>query len=84
MPTLPYQDVPLAFDLKKHRNEKFLYGRNVPRDCPDLVNIIETMGDAANGAHAKLKVVEIPDDVRWVIEEYDGYEHIAEAHRTWD
>jgi hypothetical protein len=28
-------------------------------------------------------VVEIPDDVNWQVEEYDGMEHIAEKHRTW-
>ena len=27
--------------------------------------------------------VEIPDDVEWQIEEYDGTEHISEKHRTW-
>jgi len=41
------------------------------------------MGSNADGDHAELKVVEIPDDVEYLIEEYDGLEHIAEAHRTW-
>jgi len=27
--------------------------------------------------------VEIPDDVKWHIHEYDGLEHVAEDHRTW-
>jgi hypothetical protein len=27
--------------------------------------------------------VDIPDDVNWYIEEYDGNEHVAERHRTW-
>jgi len=27
--------------------------------------------------------VEVPDDVDWYVEEYDGLEHIAERHRTW-
>lgn len=29
------------------------------------------------------KVVEIPSDVDWTIEEYDGSETIVEKHRTW-
>jgi hypothetical protein len=37
-----------------------------------------------NGDFAELKVVEIPDDVQWQIEEYDGKEWIAEKHRTWN
>ena len=49
----------------------------------DLIEVIERLGDEANGDHAKLKIVEIPDDVDWQIEEYDGAEWIAETHRTW-
>jgi hypothetical protein len=30
-----------------------------------------------------LKIVEVPADVEWVIDVYDGNEHVAEAHRTW-
>ena len=30
-----------------------------------------------------LKIIEIPDDVDWIIEEYDGNEWVAEKHRTW-
>lgn len=53
------------------------------RNDPTLIAVIEELGDKANGGHAKLKIVEIPDDVSWQIEEYDGCEHIAEVHRTW-
>ena len=49
----------------------------------DLIYVIETLGKDANGSCASLKVVEIPDDVNWYIEEYDGREHVAEVHRTW-
>lgn len=50
---------------------------------PDMVAVVEALGDAANGPHARLEVVEVPDDVQWTIEEYDGQEHVAEKHRTW-
>ena len=53
------------------------------RSDEDLVEVVETLGSAANGSYSNLKVVEIPDDVEWYIEEYDGREHIAERHRTW-
>ncbi len=36
-----------------------------------------------NQNFAKLKVVEIPDDVDWEVENYDGIEWIAEKHRIW-
>jgi hypothetical protein len=56
---------------------------DIPRDDPSLVRLVEEMGEEANGCFAKLKVVEIPDGVDWEISEYDGWETIAEKHRTW-
>ena len=56
---------------------------DIPRDDPVLVEVVEHLGDAANGDYAELKVVEIPDGVDWYVEDYDGNEHIAERHRTW-
>lgn len=66
----------------KH-SEQTVYPRDIERHDPVLVQVVEEMGDKANGDHAELKVVEIPDDVNYIIEEYDGLEHIAEQHRTW-
>jgi hypothetical protein len=57
--------------------------RNIPRDDHDLIAIVEEMGEDANGQCAELRIVEIPDDVKWTIEEYDGNEWIAEVHNTW-
>ena len=59
------------------------YDRDVARDDPYLVQVVEELGARANGRHAELKVVEIPADVDWEISEYDGNETIAEKHRTW-
>jgi len=57
--------------------------RDIPRDDPVLIQIVEDMGAKADGIFAALKVVEVPDDVNWYIEEYDGREWVAERHRTW-
>lgn len=62
---------------------KSFSSRDFKRDDPDLVAVVEELGSTANGAYAELKVVEIPDDVDWCIEEYDGREWVAEKHRTW-
>lgn len=59
------------------------YYSQMPRDCPVLVRIVEEMGEAADGRYATLKVLEIPNDADWYIEEYDGSEWVAERHRTW-
>jgi len=53
------------------------------RDDPILIQLVEQLGEKVNGQFAKLRVVEIPEDVNWQINEYDGNEWIAEVHRTW-
>ncbi len=63
--------------------ENGFYDREVARDDPYLVQVVKSLGMAANGDHANLKIVEIPGDVEWHISEYDGNEHVAEDHRTW-
>lgn len=57
--------------------------RDIPRDDLTLVEVVEELGEKASGRFASLKVVEIPDDVKWCIEEYDGSEWVSEVHRTW-
>ena len=69
-------------------NEKFekqtCYEGDIERNDPDLIRAIEIVGtEEASGKYASLKIVEIPDDVEWEIEEYDGSEWIAEKHRIW-
>ena len=56
---------------------------DLARDDADLVAVVEELGKKANGMCAALKVVEIPSDIVWFVEEYDGSEHIVEAHRKW-
>ena len=58
----------------------------IPRHDPVLIQVIEEMGDAAAVAcYCKLKIVDIPDEVEYIIvDEYDGSEHIAEKHRVWN
>ena len=57
---------------------------DIKRNDPILVEIVEQLGEDAGHCFAELKVVDVPDDVQWQIEEYDGKEWIAEKHRTWN
>ncbi|MHA1277130.1 MAG: hypothetical protein ACTSQ8_08085 [Candidatus Helarchaeota archaeon] len=54
------------------------------RTNPDLIECVETLGDKASDTFAELKIVEIPDDVKWEITEYDGLESVEECHRRWN
>jgi hypothetical protein len=53
------------------------------RTNPDLVKVVESLRNEADGMCAKLKIADVPDDVEWTIEEYDGIETVEEVHRTW-
>lgn len=55
----------------------------IKRNDPILVQVIEELGNKANGPCAKLSVVNIPDDVEWEISDYDGIETVEEKHKTW-
>lgn len=48
-----------------------------------LIQVVEELGEEANDKFSKLKIIEIPDDIEFVIEEYDGREWIAEKRRKW-
>ena len=58
-------------------------GALIPRDDEKLVQVVEELGAEANGHCAALKVVSIPDDVKWEISTTDGVEYVSEVHRTW-
>jgi hypothetical protein len=59
------------------------YPCEIPRDDPILVKMVENP-DFKNATNTRLKVVEIPDGVDWIICANDGgKEWIAERHRTW-
>ena len=62
--------------------ENFWDGQ-IPRDDAVLVAMVEADADGVSGDHAELAIIEIPDGVDWVIEDYDGIEWVAEVHRTW-
>lgn len=57
--------------------------RHEKRDDPLLIQVIEELGPLADGRFAKLKIVDVPDDVEWEIDDYDGRETVKEKHRSW-
>lgn len=67
-------------------DKKYIYILNCKdeiRGDENLIQVVEELGEEANGMCAELKIVEIPDGVKWNIDEYDGLESIDEEHRSW-
>jgi hypothetical protein len=50
-----------------------------------LIQVVEQLGNEANGDFASLRIVEIPFDTTdgWGIYDYDGMERIEESHSSW-
>ena len=71
------------YSRRKGLTERLRHGE-ILRDDSDLIEIVETMGSAANADCSKLKIIEIPDDIHWHVSEFAGNEWVAENHRTWD
>ena len=67
----------------KQRTAHYDITHSIKRNDPHLIAIIEEMGSKASAEYADIVIVEIPDDIEWQIEEYDGKEWVAEKHRTW-
>jgi len=74
----------LSSDYYLEDGNEWFNCREIERNDPTLVAVVEKLGKEADGFCATLKVVEIPEDVDWEIGEYDGNEWVAEKHRIWE
>lgn len=73
--------------LSKEKNSKgyreYIYDGDIERDDPFLVQVVEELGDKADGTHASLKIIDIPEGISWHLDYYDGIETIHESHSSW-
>jgi hypothetical protein len=67
----------------KFWEQHYLTTRPDDRTDPKLIQVVEELGEKANGQCAKLKIIEIPDTIQYDIEEYDGQESIHQRHASW-
>ena len=63
--------------------DKNLYINGSYREDEKLIKIIEELGEDANSSFSNFKIVEIPDDMKYVIDDYDGVETLHEDVETW-
>ena len=64
--------------------EVWFFDFDIDRTDPDLIAVIEKLGEKANGRCAELSIIEIPDGIEWGIYNYDGIESVEEKHRSWN
>lgn len=64
-------------------NAELLYLNSEYRTDKDLIEVVEELGAEASGRFGNLKVVEIPDDLDYVIDEYDGIETLHARVQEW-
>ena len=69
--------------INEKKDGNYFSERDIQRNDTILIEVVNELGEKADGFCSELKIVEIPDDVEWIIEEYDGKEWIAEDHRRW-
>jgi hypothetical protein len=77
---LPNEIMHPAFETEEHRLLDMDQQQLTERTHPDLIEVIETLGEGQN-----CKVIEVPDDANVYIFEYEmGYEAVHEKHRIWE
>ena len=62
-------------------SSNFRYTNNRSNEL--LIQVVEELGEEANGGFGELKIIEIPDGISWELDEYDGIETLHEIHRSW-
>lgn len=70
------KDNPVAPERFARSNELYFSGRDFERTDPILVQVVEELGDKADGRCAKLYITEIPAGTLYRIDEYDGLESV--------
>ena len=69
-------------EVTNELDDDFYYG-DISRTDENLIKVVKELGSEANSKFSDLKIVEIPDDVEWDIDDYDGIDTIHEIHRSW-
>lgn len=82
-----YEEAKASSSMDRYREANAMYVTHgdYERWDPDLIAVVEEMGEASFGRFSRLEIVDIPfdDGEGWYIDEYDGMETIHEDHRSW-
>jgi len=67
---------PIGPDRFAKSNALYFCSYDIDRTDPALVQVVEELGDRANGVCADLGIVDIPAGTKYRIDEYDGLESV--------
>ena len=67
---------PVSPDRYARSNALYFSDRDIERNDPALVQVVEELGDAANGMCAELQIRDLPAGTLYRIDEYDGLESV--------
>jgi hypothetical protein len=70
------QAKPVSPDRFERSNRLYISNRDFERNDPILVQVVEELGDKANGMCAELCIAEVPAGTLYRIDEYDGFESV--------
>jgi len=67
---------PFGFGRFARSNAMIFSDRNIDRDDPALVQVVEELGNGASGKYADLSIAELAAGTLYRIDEYDGMESV--------
>lgn len=75
----------LGKDIRSNREDhkNMLYLNSDYREDATLIEVVEELGKNASGNFGDLVVVEIPADMEYVIDDYDGMETLHQKVQEW-
>ncbi len=74
---------PVSVGRYDRSNAMYFSDRDIDRADPALAQVVEELGDRANGMCARLRVEDVPAGTLYRIDEYDGFETVAKP-RTYE
>jgi hypothetical protein len=83
---LTSSDADLGDEVKEIPKDNYFYDfwdEDENRADPDLIEVIERLGEKADGHCASLAIKEIPDGSTFEITEYDGNEDVVPPRMSW-
>ena len=73
-------------EIKEIPSKSFYYPSfydDESRKDEDLIDVIESLGEKANGMCAEIRIKEIPDGASFEISSYDGNESVVPQRQSW-